>query len=94
VRDRRELPAIAVETLSAEAREALQPSSRNLQVHGTQLTACREASSVCSGLGNTPRDKHCRNLLQSLLPDGFKGTKPAELRETFNTLWAKFHLPC
>lgn len=94
VRDRRELPAIAVETLATEVREALQPNSRNHQVHGPQLTACREAASVCSGLGTSTRDKHCRNLLQSLLPDGFKGTKPADLRETFNTLWAKFHLPC
>lgn len=94
VRDRRELPAIAVETLATEAREALQPSSRNLQVHGAQLSACRETAAVCSGLGDTPRDKQCRNLLQSLLPDGFKGTKPADLRDTFNALWAKFYLPC
>lgn len=94
VRDRRELPAIAVETLATEAREAIQPSRITHQVHGTQLTACRETAAVCSGLGDTLRDKHCRNLLQSLLPDGFKGTKPADLRETFNALWAKFHLPC
>lgn len=90
--EKRELPAIAVETLASEARAALQPSSESHLVNGPQLTACRETASVCAKLTESPRDRHCRNLLHSLLPNGFKGTKPAELREWFNALWKKFRL--
>ena len=92
LRDRQELPAIAVETIATEAREALQPSKASHQIYGNQLSTCREAASVCATLSNTTRDGHCRNLLQSLLPNGFRGRKPVEVQKFFNTLWKKFDL--
>lgn len=92
LRDRHELPAIAVETLATEAREALTPGSRNLQVHGSALDACRKVASTCAQLGESLRDKHCRNLLQSLLPENYRGIEPSELRANFNALWKKFAL--
>lgn len=92
VREKRDIPAIAVETLATEARHALEPSRATHQVHGAQLTACRGTAAVCATLTGSTRDRHCRNLLQSLLPDGFKGTTPADLRERFNILWEKFDL--
>lgn len=92
LKDRQELPAIAVETIATEAREALQPSRASHQIYGNQVHACREVSSVCAGLTDSLRDRHCRNLLQSLLPDGFRGAKPKDTEDFFNTLWKKFDL--
>ncbi len=92
LRDRQELPAIAVETIATEAREALQPREESHQIYGNQLSACREAASVCATLSKTARDSHCRNLLQSPLSDGFRGRKPVEVQKFFNTLWKKFDL--
>jgi hypothetical protein len=92
LRDHHALPAIAVETLATEARDALQPGSRNLQTYGPALNACRKAASVCAELGDSTRDKHCRNLIQSLLPDNLRGIEPSDVRTNFNTLWKKFAL--
>ena len=92
LRENHALPAIAVETLATEARAALQPAKRNLMVHGPSLNTCREVAAVCAGLSDSPKDKHCRNLLHSLLPDNLRGTKPSEVRDLFNTLWKKFDL--
>ena len=92
LRDHHALPAIAVETLATEARDALQPGSRNLQTYGPALNACRKAAAVCAELGDSTRDKHCRNLIQSLLPDNLCGIEPSEVRNNFNTLWKKFAL--
>lgn len=86
------LPAIAVETLASEVREALQPGSRDLSVYGSQLTDCRKVASVCATLSTNIRDAHCRNLLNSLLPDEFATIEPAEVKLAFFGFWEKFGL--
>ena len=47
---------------------------------------------MCAELGDSTRDKHCRNLIQSLLPDNLRGIEPSEVRNNFNNLWKKFAL--
>ena len=99
LRDGTDLPAIAVETLAAEAQRALSPAAPIHNVYGSQLDACRQVSMVCATFpeGDHPektRDQHCRNLLHSLLPDGFGEIKAEQVREQFNAWWKTFRLPC
>lgn len=99
LRDTADLPAIAVETLAAEAQRALSPASKDHLVYGNQLAACREVASVCATFpkGNhahKTRDLHCRNLLHSLLPEGFGSLQPVQVCEQFNHWWKTFQLPC
>jgi MoxR-like ATPase len=99
LRDGTDLPAIAVETLAAEAQRALSPAAPIHNVYGSQLDACRQVSMVCATFpeGDYPdktRDQHCRNLLHSLLPDGFGEIKAEQVREQFNAWWKTFRLPC
>jgi MoxR-like ATPase len=99
LRDGTDLPAIAVETLAAEAQRALSPAAPIHNVYGSQLDACRQVSMVCATFpeGDYPektRDQHCRNLLHSLLPDGFGEIKAEQVREQFNVWWNTFRLSC
>ncbi|MDA1044686.1 MAG: MoxR family ATPase [Verrucomicrobia bacterium] len=95
LRDETQLPAISVETLAGEIGGALSASNKEVLVYGQQLKDCREASAICASFpedSSSVRDAHCRNLLHSLLPDGFVSRQPAEVAQLFNRFWKQFGL--
>ncbi len=86
-----------METLAGEIQDALSSTSRDLQVYGKQLQHCRETAAICAtfpeGESQTSvRDAYCRNLLNSLLPDGFDTRSPTEIAQRFNGFWQLFGL--
>ena len=70
----------------------LRPAIDTYQVHGRQLTLCREVAALCAQLGESPREVRARNLLNAFLPSGFTDITPARLLERFGALWERFGL--
>jgi MoxR-like ATPase len=92
------LPAVTVETLARDARRALEPARRTLQVPSSKIGAAREVGRLLAGLSlegdsrRAQRDRYTRNLLESLLPDGFSGVTPHQVSSRFRTLWTRLGL--
>jgi MoxR-like ATPase len=92
LRETPRITAAAAETLAGQLTRVLRPAIDTHQVHGRQLTLCREVASLCAGLGDSPRDAYARNLLNAFLPAGFTGITPARLLTRFRALWDRFQL--
>lgn len=92
LRDTPRITAAAAETLAGQLTRVLRPAIDTHQVHGRQLTLCREVASLCASLGDSPRDAYARNLLNAFLPAGFTGITPARLLTRFRALWDRFQL--
>ena len=88
----KKIAATAVETLAGQLQNILRPKTTTHQVYGKTLERCRRVSSICSTLGNTPRDLYTRNLLNGFLPDGYASTEPEALQDFFTGLWNRFGL--
>lgn len=92
------LPAVVVETLAGDARRAIRPVARSLEVPSHKIGPTREVGRILSELsceGDTPRatrNRYLRNLLECLLPDGYGGAFPSAVASRFNRLWARFGL--
>ena len=93
LRDAPRISAAAIETLAGQLTRVLRPAIETHQVHGRQLTLCREVAALCAQLGESPREVRARNLLNAFLPDGFTDLTPARLLARFGELWARFGLP-
>lgn len=93
LRDHVELSAPAVETLAMETRDALQPPVEWNSATNVSETIRSEARGIVSNRQLNLRQKHCRNLVLSLYPDGFGSMGPAETEKVFNEFWEKFALP-
>ena len=83
----------AIETLAGQLTRVLRPAIDTYQVHGRQLTLCREVAALCAQLGDSPREVRARNLLYAFLPTGFTDITPARLLVRFGELWERFGLP-
>ncbi len=92
------LHATAFETLARDARRALQPAVRSLSVSAAQVNTAREIGRLAAELpvddGHPARvhNGYARNLLESLLPDGFGTTTPQRVLDTFRQLWQRLRL--
>ncbi len=93
LRDAPRISAAAIETLARQLTRVLRPAIETHQVHGRQLTLCREVAALCAQLGESPREVRARNLLNAFLPDGFTDLTPARLLARFGELWERFGLP-
>ena len=93
LRDAPRISAAAVETLAGQLARVLRPAIETHQVHGRQLTLCREVAALCAQLGDSPREVRARNLLNAFLPAGFTDITPARLLGRFGELWERFGLP-
>ncbi len=92
LRDAPRISAAAVETLAGQLTRVLRPAIETHQVHGRQLTLCREVAALCAQLGDSPREVRARNLLNAFLPAGFTDITPARLLGRFGELWERFGL--
>lgn len=92
------LPAVVAETLARDARRALVSMIRTVSVPRSQMGLAREVGRITAGMAaddDRPallRDRYASNLLQSLLPDGYKGTDPDAVHAVFVDLWQRFDL--
>ena len=92
LRATKRLAPIAAETLAAQLKHVLRPKNSTHQVYGTTLERCREVSTLCSVLVESPRESYARNLLNSFLPDGYQTLVPGDLHDFFGRLWDRFEL--
>ena len=92
LRDTPRISAAAIETLAGQLTRVLRPAIDTYQVHGRQLTLCREVAALCAQLGESPREVRARNLLNAFLPSGFTDITPARLLERFGSIWERFGL--
>lgn len=89
----RSLPATAIESLSQRIARVLAPGQRDVVVLDTKAGLAREVGQLeAEGTGNPTRDAYVRNLLEALLPDGYAGTSPREVRDRFVRLWDRLQL--
>lgn len=89
----RALPAIAVESLAQRIARVLAPVQRDVTLPTAQAGLAREVGQLeAEGTGNPARDAYVRNLLEALLPDGYAGTSPREVRDRFVRLWDRLQL--
>lgn len=87
-----DIPAVAIETVAAEAQRAISPGSKSHQVYGRELNDCQEVTKICKLLPKDKKSDYCRNLLNSLLPSEFKDTSPTEVKDKFFEWWKKFEI--
>jgi MoxR-like ATPase len=94
IHEDRDMPATAIETLATEVRRVLQPVERQFYAPMGQVSLSREVGQICQGLLKEATgcdayrsDPYLRNLLQSLLPDGYHGTTPLQVKEYFEEIW-------
>jgi MoxR-like ATPase len=94
----RAIPGTVVETLANDIQRVLKPVNEKESVFASHAATATEVGSICGKLTgrkkdrNFVRDAFTRNLLYSLLPDGFDGTTPRGTAELFGELWEKLNL--
>jgi len=86
------LAPVAAETLALQLKHVLRPKNSTHQVYGKALERCRQVSNLCSRLGDCPKDRYTRNLLNGFLPDGYSTVEPDGLHDFFRELWDRFGL--
>lgn len=98
VSDARDVAATTIETLAREVRCVLSPGNRDLTVPHPKRRVLAQVGRIVRSLqvdGKGPevrRDRYLRNLLESLLPQGYGGTTPDEVAGLFRQLWGALAL--
>jgi len=94
----RAIPGTVVETLANDIQRVLHPAEERELVRASLATASNEVGAICGELTDDTahpefiRDTYTRNLLNSLLPDGYDTTTPRKTAEIFQKLWANLDL--
>lgn len=103
VHDRRDVAATTIEMLAREVRRVLVPAERTVYARMNKLAPAQIVGRLVSQIAaeeddadeaSARRNRYLRNLLESLLPDGFQGSSPDEIADLFKSLWGRLWLDC
>ncbi|MSR47775.1 MAG: MoxR family ATPase [Planctomycetes bacterium] len=93
-----ETPATLIETLARDVRRVLVPGERRFQVAATAIGPVKEVGELTASLDRATtaatktRDAYSKNLLESLLPEGYGAVAPREVLDLFHSCWTRLSL--